>query len=64
MVYSGAWGKLIHEKPEVENLMTLSLLTQQSIHYSEISYERLLREVQSSLSSLCSPTLIEISIEN
>jgi hypothetical protein len=27
MVYSGAWGKLIHEnKPEVENLVTLSLL--------------------------------------
>jgi hypothetical protein len=26
MVYSGAWGKLIHEKkPKVENLMTLSL---------------------------------------
>jgi hypothetical protein len=25
-VYSGAWGKLIHEKmPEVENLVTLSL---------------------------------------
>jgi hypothetical protein len=27
MVYSGAWEKLIHEKkPEVENLVTLSLL--------------------------------------
>jgi hypothetical protein len=25
MVYSGAWGKLIHEKTEVENLVTLSL---------------------------------------
>ncbi len=26
MVYSGTWGKLIHEKkPEVENIMTLSL---------------------------------------
>jgi hypothetical protein len=26
LVYSGAWGKLIHEKkPEVENLVTLSL---------------------------------------
>jgi hypothetical protein len=26
IVYSEAWGKLIHEKkPEVENLMTLSL---------------------------------------
>jgi hypothetical protein len=26
MVYSGAWGKLIREKkPEVENLVTLSL---------------------------------------
>jgi hypothetical protein len=26
MAYSGAWGKLIHEKkPKVENLMTLSL---------------------------------------
>jgi hypothetical protein len=26
MVYSGAWGKLIHEKkPDVENLVTLSL---------------------------------------
>jgi hypothetical protein len=26
MVYSRAWGKLIHEKkPEVENLVTLSL---------------------------------------
>jgi hypothetical protein len=26
MLYSGAWGKLIHEKkPEVENLATLSL---------------------------------------
>jgi hypothetical protein len=25
-VYSGAWGKLIHEKkPDVENLVTLSL---------------------------------------
>jgi hypothetical protein len=25
LVYSGAWGKLIHEKkPEVENLVTLS----------------------------------------
>jgi hypothetical protein len=23
--YSGAWGKLIHEKPEVENLVALSL---------------------------------------
>jgi hypothetical protein len=28
MVYSGAWGKLIHEKkPEVENLVPLSLWT-------------------------------------
>jgi hypothetical protein len=25
MEYSGAWGKLIHKKPEVENLMALSL---------------------------------------
>ncbi len=25
MVYSGAWGKLIPEKPEVKNLVTLSL---------------------------------------
>jgi hypothetical protein len=26
MVYSGAWGKLIHEKkPEAKNLVTLSL---------------------------------------
>jgi hypothetical protein len=26
MVYSGAWGKLIHgKKPEVKNLVTLSL---------------------------------------
>ncbi len=25
MVYSGAWGKLIHKKTEVENLMALSL---------------------------------------
>ncbi len=25
MVYSGAWGKLIHKKPDIENLMTLSL---------------------------------------
>jgi hypothetical protein len=25
MVYSEAWGKLIHEKKEVENLVTLSL---------------------------------------
>jgi hypothetical protein len=25
MVYSGAWGKLIHKKPEVENLVELSL---------------------------------------
>jgi hypothetical protein len=25
MVYSGAWGKLIHEKNQVENIMTLSL---------------------------------------
>jgi hypothetical protein len=24
-VHSGAWGKLIHEKNQVENLMTLSL---------------------------------------
>jgi hypothetical protein len=25
MVYSGAWEKLIHEKPEVEDLVELSL---------------------------------------
>ncbi len=27
MVYSEAWGKLIHENKEVENLVTLSLST-------------------------------------
>jgi hypothetical protein len=25
MGYSGAWGKLFHEKPEAENLVALSL---------------------------------------
>ncbi len=31
-VYSGAWGKLIHEKKiEVENLVTLSLLLPQEV---------------------------------
>jgi len=25
MVYSGAWGKLFTKKPEVKNLLTLSL---------------------------------------
>jgi hypothetical protein len=27
MGYSGAWGKLFHEKPEAENLLALSLYT-------------------------------------
>jgi hypothetical protein len=32
MIYSGAWEKLIHEKkPEVENLVTLSLLGPQEM---------------------------------
>ncbi len=25
MLFSGAWGKMIHEKPEAKNLVTLSL---------------------------------------
>jgi hypothetical protein len=25
MVYSGVWGRFIHKKPEVENLVALSL---------------------------------------
>jgi hypothetical protein len=31
MVYSGAWGNLFIKKPEVENLMALSLLYVQTI---------------------------------
>ena len=32
VVYSGAWGKLIHKKPEVENLEALSLY---ALYYAE-----------------------------
>jgi hypothetical protein len=34
MGYSGAWGNLIHKKPEVENLVALSLLNTIIIVYS------------------------------
>jgi len=32
MLYSGAWGKLIHKKPEVKNRVALSLYRENLMH--------------------------------